>query len=174
MAENRTDKMSLADLPGPATLMSRLVGGGAPEQDQANPLSRFFNRPWVLALLLASCVGFLVWALWPLSQDQLFERGAKLMESERLYDMQTAWKEYLEPLETRFPNHPYKEQVDAFRLKREAALAPHPTSEAQRFFQLGEFHKRQGDLAAAQQVWSNLITVFKPVESEQEWVQWRR
>jgi serine/threonine-protein kinase len=169
-AENRTDRLSAADLPGQGPL-SRLLRTGTSERDSVGPLGGIFNRAWVLVLLLACCIGILVWAFWPLSQDQLYERGARLMESGRLYDMQMAWSEYLDPLETRYPNHPYKEQVDAFRLKRQAALAGQPASEAQRFFQLGEFHKRQGDLAGAQQVWRNLIAVFGAVETDREWVQ---
>jgi serine/threonine-protein kinase len=168
-AENRVDKLSMEALPGPATLMSRLVRAGLDEQNQGGPLSRLFNRPWVLVLLLLCCIGILSWGLWPLSEEELFRRGAKLMESESLYDMQQAWTEYLGPLKTRFPNNPYEKELEVFHRKYETAKAPHP-SEAQRFFQQGEILKQQGNLASAQKKWRALIVLFEDVEAEREWV----
>ena len=40
-------------------------------------LSRFFNRPIVLVLVLLACVGFLTWKFLPLSEQQLFETTAR-------------------------------------------------------------------------------------------------
>src|SRR5207302_1735396 len=81
-AENRTEKVSMEALPGPATMMSRLVRAELEAQQQGGPIARLFNRPIVLVTLLAACVGVLAWGLWPLSQEELFRRGAKGMESE--------------------------------------------------------------------------------------------
>jgi predicted Ser/Thr protein kinase len=170
LAENRTDKISMEDLPGPATLMGRFVRAALDEQNQGGVLNRFFNRPWVLVVVLLLCIGVLTWKLWPSSQDELYAGGAKLMESDSLFDMQRAWRDYLEPLESRYPGHPYKEKVEEFRQRLEAAQSPHP-SEAKRFFQQGEHLKQQGDFAAAYQVWHGLIDAFEPVEAEKEWVE---
>jgi tetratricopeptide (TPR) repeat protein len=104
-----------------------------------------------------------------LSQDELYQRGAKLMESESLYDMKQGWTEYLEPLDRSHPDHPYKDEIAAFRLKWETAQIPHP-SEAQRFFQQGEFLQKQGNSAAARKVWGNLIDAFSDIPLEKEWV----
>jgi hypothetical protein len=169
MAENRVDKLNTEGLPGPATLMSRLVRAELEAEQLGGPVNRFFNRPVVLVALLLMCFAVLVWGFWPLSEDQLFQRGAKLMESESLYDMNRAWSEYLEPLETRYPNHPYKEPVASYRKKWHAAKLPR-VSEAQRFFQQGEMQLKQGNAAGARLIWTNLIDVFGEVESEKEWV----
>jgi serine/threonine-protein kinase len=171
-AENRTDKLGANDMPGPATLVSRLVRAELDDQNRGGIASRFFNRPIVLVLILAACVGLLAWKLWPLNQDELYQRGAKLMESDSLYDMKTAWREYLDPLERDYPDHPYKAEVAAMRRKLEDAQAPSPPtpSEAQRFFQQGELLRKQGNPAAAQEIWTNLIAAFSEVESEKEWV----
>jgi serine/threonine-protein kinase len=169
-AENRADKVSREALPGPATLMSRLVRAELDEQQRGSPLSRFLHRPVVLVLVLLACVGILTWKLWPLSERQLYERGAKLMESDSLYDMKNAWTEYLGPLEERYPNHPYQEEVAAFRAKWEAAQAAANPTEAQRFYQQGELLQKQGNPAAAQQVWRNLIDAFGAVEADKVWV----
>ena len=54
--------------------------------------------PLVLVLLFAFCITAIVWAFWPLDQATLFERGARLMASSRLSDMNEAWRDYLDPL----------------------------------------------------------------------------
>jgi tRNA A-37 threonylcarbamoyl transferase component Bud32 len=169
LAENRTDKMSSADLPEPATLLARLVRAGLRERHGGGPVSHFFNRPWVLVFLLVGCIGLLAWGLWPLGQDELYARGAALMETGALIDMKRAWTEYLDPLETRYPDHPYQEKVAAYKLRWETAQSPEPT-EAQRIFRRGELQKQQGNLAAADQTWRNLIAVFDEVPAEKEWV----
>jgi tRNA A-37 threonylcarbamoyl transferase component Bud32 len=169
LAENRADSFRTEALPGPATLMSRLVRAELDAHQLGGVLSRFFNRPAILLLVLLACIGILTWKFWPLNQDELYQRGAKLMESDSLYDMKQAWTEYLEPLERDYPDHAYKEEVAAFRLKWEAAKAPHP-SEAQLFFQQGELLHKQGNPAAARQVWRSLIDVFADVDAEKEWV----
>lgn len=169
-AENRTDRVSMEALPGPATLMSRLVRAGLDEQIRGNAVTQFLNRPWVLVLILSLCVALVAWKVWPLSEDELFARGSQLMESEKLVDMQAAWREYLDPLETRFPDHAYKEKVAEYRRKWESMKAPTP-SEAQRFYQQGELLRKHGNLVSAEQVWRSLIDVFEDVDAEKEWVQ---
>ena len=169
MAENRTDKIGVEALPGPATLINKLVRADLDAQGRGGVIARFFNRPLVLVALLLFCVGTLAWGLWPLGSEELYRRGAKLMESESLFDMTRAWTEYLQPLEERYPDHRHKEQVAQFRQKWETAKAPH-VSEAQRFFLQGELLQKQGNPAAAQQTWRNLIDAFAEVKGEEAWV----
>ena len=173
VTENRTDKISSGDLPGPATLMSKLVRAELDRQNRGGLATQLFNRPVVLVLVLLACVGIVTYKLWPLSQDELYERGAKLMESESLYDMHNAWTDYLGPLERKYPDNPYKEQLAAMRRKWEAAKAPEAKpapSEAQRFFLQGEQLHLQGNIAAAKETWRNLIDAFGDVDAEREWV----
>lgn len=168
IAEQRTDSPG-AQEPGPATLMSKLMREEIARQKQGSPLSRLLNHPLVLVALLAGCVGLIVWAFWPLDQETLYREGAKLMESARLSDMKAAWRDYLEPLEKRFPDHPYKDDVERFRIKYEAALNPVP-SEAQRFYQLGERMRQDGNERGAREVWSNLVTAFEASDADRDWV----
>ena len=108
---------------------------------------RIFNRPVVLVAILLLCLAVLIYAFMPLGQDQLYERGA-LMETGSVYDM-SAWTEYLEPLETRFPEHPYQERSPIFAAN---GSGPGKSAErAQRFFQQGELLAKQGNTAAAMQ-----------------------
>ena len=150
--------------------MSRLVRAELDNHQHGGMVSRFFNRPLVLIVILFACIGILTWKLWPLSERELYERGAKLMETGSLYDMKYAWTEYLGPLEERYPDHAYQNELADFRLKWEAAKAPQQPSEAQRFFQQGELLQKQGNHAGAQHLWRNLIDAFGEVKADKEWV----
>ena len=168
VAENK-EEFELEERPGPATLMSKLMRAELERQNQAPLLSRLVNRVWVLVPLLVLCIGGIVWAFWPLDMDALYERGARLMASDRLADLREGWKEYLEPLNTRFPDHPYQQEVEKFRLKLQTAEDP-TMREAQRFFQQGERLHKEGDLKGAQRLWQAVATVFKDVDREKDWV----
>ena len=165
-----TDPLAPADLPGPATLMSKLMREEIARQKRGSPVMQFVNHPAVLVALLAACIGLITWASWPLDRDTLFERGARLMASSRLSDMNEAWRDYLGPLEKRFPNHPYQEELDKFRLKHEAAKNPTP-SEAQHFFQLGERLRQDGNERGAREIWTSLVAAFNGSDADRDWVQ---
>jgi serine/threonine-protein kinase len=153
--------------PGPATLMSRLVRAELDRQNQPLGLSRLVNRVWILLPLFVLCVGAIVWTFWPESQETLFQRGAELMASDDPAAWERAWKDFLQPLNERFPEHPHREAVDKFRRRIEAARQ---SSDARRFFRQGERYLQDGNVAAAQRVWNNLVAVFGPDESAAEWV----
>lgn len=171
VAENRTQAIDPEQVVGPATLMSRLMRAELQRQMQGNWFSHLFNRAWVLASLLAVCLGILVWTFWPMNADTLFARGSELMASESTHDWEKAWREYLGPLETNFPEHPYREKVDEYKKKLESSRdAPGRPSEAQRFFQQGERLRQEGSLKEARQVWINLVVVFQAVPNEKAWV----
>lgn len=156
---------------GPATLMSRLMRSELERQARPHPLMEFINRAWVLLLLLALCVGVLVWTFWPLSDDALFQRGAELMASERPADWVRGWEEYLEPLSRR-SGHAYEEQIQRFKQKVDEFRSGTPnSSEAQRFFKQAERLRQEGKLDQARRLWENVVDVFQDVGSEKEWVE---
>jgi serine/threonine protein kinase len=170
VAENLPD-VAGEDLPGPATLMSRLIRAELEQQNRKGPVARFFNQAWVLSLLLVLCVSTIVWAFWPMSADSLYEHGAELMASANPRDWERAWRDYLEPLNNRFPDHPYQDQVARFKKQLDAARrADQATSEAERLFHQGELLEHEGRLQEARRLWVNLIQAFKEVESEGHWV----
>jgi vacuolar-type H+-ATPase subunit I/STV1 len=135
-------------------------------------VARLFNRAWFLSLALALCVGTIVWAFWPASAESLYRQGAQLMASSNPSDWDTAWREYLKPLVDKYPDHPYQAEVTAFREQREAARrAAEFPSEAQRFVRQAEQLRSPGDYARARQTLERVLTVFRGVNSEKEWVQ---
>jgi serine/threonine protein kinase len=153
--------------PGPATLMSRLVRQELERQNRPFGLSQLVNRVWILLPLFLLCVGVIVWTFWPASPETLFQRGAELMAQKDPASWDRAWKEFFQPLNERYPDHPHRAEVEQFRKQFEAAQAP---TEAQRFFQQGERLRRDGQTAAAARLWKNLVTVFAGDESAKEWV----
>src|SRR5262249_52978885 len=141
---------------------------------------RFLNRPLVLVVLFLATVGLIAWGLWPLSAEQLYERGAKLMASSDPEDWDKGWERYLQPLSEKYPDHPHQKEVAEFRRRmegreaeRRAGLKAHfagPASEAQWFYQLGLRQRQQGDEKAARATWTKLIAAFKDVPEEAPWV----
>jgi serine/threonine protein kinase len=61
--------------------------------------------------------GFIAYWLWPPGQDYLYRHAVPLMESSRRSDWVQAIREYVDPLDARFPDHPYREQTRAWRDK---------------------------------------------------------
>ncbi|MFO0964442.1 MAG: serine/threonine-protein kinase [Gemmataceae bacterium] len=155
--------------PGPATLMSELMRDQVRREAHGGPVARFFNRFWVLFPLFLLCLAFLIWTFWPLNQETLYARGAALMETGRLADMERAWRDYFEPLDERYPDHPYRDKLRDYKIQLETARSPRP-SEAQRFYHLGERLLEEGKVGQARKLWSDLITVFGANDAERDWV----
>jgi serine/threonine-protein kinase len=187
----RTDEQTVADTrgdlpdqgPGAATLMSRLLRRELELGKQGNTLSQLFRRPVVVVPLFLICVGLLIWGFYPrrgLSQDELFQRAQALMVSSDPEAWDRAWNDYIEPLQKRYPDNPYQDQVRAYRVQiqdhaaqRRALAAANATrlrSEAQRFYQRGLRYCQEGDIEAARRVWQNIIRSFSGIDSEARWV----
>lgn len=61
--------------------------------------------------------GLVAYWLWPPGQEYLYRHAVPLMESSRRSDWIAAIREYVDPLDDRFPDHPYREQTRAWRDK---------------------------------------------------------
>jgi len=153
--------------PGPATVMSRLMRAELQRQNHPGSLSQLVNRAWVLLPLFVLCVGIIAWSFWPASAESLFREGADLMSLKDPANWDRAWNEYLQPLNERYPDHPYHAEVEQFRRQIEAAQAP---NEARRFFQKGERLLHEGNSAAAARLWKDVVTVFAGIDSAKDWV----
>jgi serine/threonine protein kinase len=68
-----------------------------------------------LVAALLAIGGFIAYWVWPPSAKYLYDQAVPLMASSRRADWITARDEYFEPLERRFPDHPYKEEVQRWR-----------------------------------------------------------
>ncbi|MFO0907252.1 MAG: serine/threonine-protein kinase [Isosphaeraceae bacterium] len=66
---------------------------------------------------LVAIAGLMAYILWPPSADYLYRKAEPLMASSKRSDWITAIQEYLDPLDQKHPDHPYKQQTQAFRDK---------------------------------------------------------
>lgn len=165
---------------GPATLMSRLMRQELERQNRPGPIGRVINHPAVLLILFALSVGTLIWTFWPASAASLYERGAVLMASEDPADWERAWERFLEPLQEKYPQHPYQTEVAAFKRKLEDARAEQQAEararwhrrlgEAEWFFEKGMRLKQRGQEESAREIWTALIKAFQDVPAEKPWV----
>src|SRR5437762_1415195 len=149
--------------------MSRLMRDELERQNRGSLVERALSRWWVLVPVLLLVVGIIAWTFWPLSQDALFDRGTELMKSKELSDWERAWRDYFQPLNERFPDHPYQEQVEKYRMQieqaRNALLVPElGMSEGQRLFEQGQQLVKEGKTREALELWERLMVVFKDVE----------
>jgi serine/threonine-protein kinase len=168
------------DREGPATLMSRLMRQELERQNRPGPVGRVINHPVVLVTLFALCVGTLGYTFWPSSAKTLYERGARLMASDSPDDWEAAWERFLGPLEQRYPEHPYKEEVAEFKRRLDDHLAERRAegqarrtrrlTEGQWFFEKGLRLRQRGAEDDAQRVWQALVVAYRDVPSERPWV----
>jgi hypothetical protein len=77
---------------------------------------RVLETAGLLAVLIG-LTGVLAYVFWPPGQEYLYEHASKGMESGRRADWRRAEQQYMAPLDRRFPDHPYKEQLSAWRDK---------------------------------------------------------
>lgn len=126
-------------------------------------------------LALVAIGGFIGYMLWPPSAPYLYRQAELLMASEHPRDWETAREEYLDPLDRRFANHPYKKTTNAWRDKlllyrteeRGRYLeSPHPTrfsepknsaeNDYQAFFNLAAKASKEGDDLSAVKYWEEM------------------
>jgi eukaryotic-like serine/threonine-protein kinase len=165
--------------PGPATLMSRLMRQELESEKRGGPVRRFFNRPLVLTVLLLLTLGGIVWGLWPVSAETLFQSGAALMRTDNPDDWDRA-SSYFDRLSEKYPDNAHRDEVEQFRKKiadhhalekaETRAQRAGPVSEAQWFYEEGLRLRQRGDAEGAERLWKGLVQSFRDVPSEQPWV----
>lgn len=164
---------------GPATVMADLMRRELHDQNRGGAIARFFNHPITLLAMLAACIALIAYGFLRKkpSADELFAGAQPLMASEKPTDWERAWNEYLEPLNTRFPDNPHKleaiqfrRQTQDWREQERALSAERPASEAERFYRLGLTHAVNGDFDSAKRIWQDLVQAFGG-ESDRRWVE---
>ncbi|HEX4592093.1 MAG TPA: hypothetical protein VH120_19320, partial [Gemmataceae bacterium] len=168
---------------GPATLASRLMRAELVEQNKGGWFQRTYNHPVTLLLMLAACVGLIVWGLnrKKATPEELYAAAEPLMQSDQPADWRRAWIDYLEPLTSDFPENPHREEIATFQRKMQdvdrldkalkQASTEAPRSEAERFYRMGLADVQNGDTAGAKRVWENLARSFGGLPAEHRWVE---
>ncbi|WP_165067000.1 serine/threonine-protein kinase [Paludisphaera rhizosphaerae] len=133
----------------------------------------------ILGMLVIA--GIIAYGVWPPSAEYLYKHAEPLMASSRRSDWITALSEYVDPLDSRFPNHPYREQTKAWRDKiiideaegRARMLAsatatpfsqPQTNGERQfaAFNALASKSEAGGDEVSAERFWREMAGVLSP------------
>ena len=76
---------------------------------------RRWIEPGLLVLGLVAIGGFLGYMLWPPSAEYLYRQAETRMASKNRADWLDARDDYIDPLDRRFPDHPYRETTRAWR-----------------------------------------------------------
>jgi serine/threonine-protein kinase len=144
-------------------------------------LSRGALETALLVLALLGVGGFIVYSILPPGREQLYHQAEALMASTRRSDWLKARDDCLDPLDERFPDHPWREQTRKWRDKilldeadgrANILVAPvktrfsEPNNNAERQFVIahtvaGEASGRRDDLSAVRQ-WRELANLLKP------------
>lgn len=157
--------------------------GGAESDRERSPFS--FGKPIRavgLFLALVVVIGLIVWKFNKprMTAEEYYLAAKPLMESQSPADWEKAWRDYLEPMTLRYPDHAYKNEVETIRhlIDDQATLRRLKTrtyrgnlgSEAQRFYEQGLTRFQTGDVDGARKLWEQVIAAFGTVESEKRWV----
>jgi hypothetical protein len=168
---------------GPATLASRLMRAELVEQNKGGRFQRIYNHPVTLVVMLAACVGLIVWGLnrKKATPEELYAAAEPLMQSDQPVDWRRAWIDYLEPLTNDFPDNSHREEIATFQRKMQdvdrldkalkQGTAEAPRSEAERFYRKGLADLQNGNTAGARRVWENLVRSFGGLPAERRWVE---
>ena len=86
---------------------------GSEDSDSTRLRARLEPASLVFALLVLST--FIGYMLWPPGMEYLYENAKSLMATKERHNWVEARARYLDPLDQRFPNHPFKETTNAWR-----------------------------------------------------------
>ncbi len=90
---------------------------GAIPEDHSSWLNRSMLETGVLVSALVVIGGIIAYLVWPPSAEYLYRHAEPLMASESRSDWDRAIKEYIDPLDNRFKDHPYRDQTRNWRDK---------------------------------------------------------
>ncbi len=93
----------------------RARDGDASEERIGDSRRRLETIGLVTTLVLIA--GVIAYIVWPPGQEYLIRHAETMMASKDRHDWDAALSEYIEPLDKRFPEHPYKEKTAAWRDK---------------------------------------------------------
>jgi hypothetical protein len=139
------------------------------------------EQTWFLMTCLAILVAGVTWAMWPLSERQLYERGAKMMESEEDVDWEEARRVYFQPLMEKYPDGEFarKARVHIDRIEMYEAeqfalshlrYGREPKSEAERQFIEAYKFEQFGDRVTAHDKFTSIVELFGKRKKDRAYV----
>jgi eukaryotic-like serine/threonine-protein kinase len=104
-----------ADMIDPTLIPKKRTKGSKkkPARETKSTRERLEVAGLVAGLILVAAL--IAYVVWPPGQDHLFRKAEALMASPEASDWILAQEHYLDPLDSRFPKHPYREKTEAWR-----------------------------------------------------------
>lgn len=129
-----------------------------------------YERTWFLSACLAAVIGFIVWGVWPESEEKLLSRVRPLMESANSEDWTHATRD-LATLQRRFPDgkygslvQDYVDKIDAHKaeevLKNKMRFGKEPSNEGERLYKQARDFELFGDRVTALEKYESMIQVL--------------
>jgi len=150
-------------------------------------ITRSVVETGLLVSALLAIGGFIVYWLYPPRAEYLYHQAELLMASNRRHDWLTARDDYLDPLDSRFSNNPYREQTQKWRDQilldeaegRAAVLSSpvklskinQPANNTESLFVVtfasASAASERGDDLTAKRAWEEMARKLKPDDPEQ-------
>lgn len=140
----------------------------------------FFEQTWFLLGCLVALAGLVTWAVWPISEQKLFDRGAALMaeaaQAERREDRDYKWVEardrYLQPYLQRFPQGQFVNQAQGYLdeiemaktekvIENNARFGRENLPEPERLYVGSHRYEMFGDLVTALEKYESMVQLLK-------------
>ncbi|HVV98781.1 MAG TPA: serine/threonine-protein kinase [Planctomycetaceae bacterium] len=137
----------------------------------------FYEQTWFLVLCLLLVVGGITYSLLPMSEAQLYARAVPLMNSDDPDQWDRARKDFIGPLQKRFPDGPHATEVQGFvdkiemhkaerQLKLKIQKGRELKTEGERLFAEAYRYEQFQDRITALEKYNSLIQVLQDNASE--------
>jgi eukaryotic-like serine/threonine-protein kinase len=150
------------------TQIRNLLKGKKKKKKDTGPI---YEQTWFLASCLAVVIGFMTWGFWPKSEEKLLALASEKMASSEPGDWEIARKDYLVPLQTRFPDghsapivRQYLDKIEMHdaeeKVRFKARKDLDPSSEGERLFMQARRYEVFGDRVTALDKYESMIQVL--------------
>jgi hypothetical protein len=140
-----------------------------PQQEDAG--APFYERAWFLAVCLVMLIGAATWALWPMSEQEMYDRAAEMMAAGDAAVWRNAEREYLLPYQQRFPEGAHADEMQTFldqvgmdraeeRFKNNIRLGRDPKTEGERLFAVAWNYEQFGDRITALEKYQSMLNLL--------------
>lgn len=140
-------------------------------------LSPFYTKAWFLAICIGLIIGGAAWTLWPMSETELYDRGAKMMATNDPGEWYKAKDLYLAPYLERFPDGTHNKEVQGFldkitveltfkKMLSNRKFGKQPNSEAERMCLGAYAYEEFGDAEKAMQGYQSVAAFFETKTDE--------
>lgn len=137
----------------------------------------FYEQTWFLALCLLLVIGGITYSLLPMSEAQLYARAAPLMSSDDPDQWDRARKDFIGPLQKRFPDGPHATEVQGFvdkiemhkaerQIKLKIQKGRELKTEGERLFADAYRYEQFQDRITALEKYNSLIHVLQDSETD--------